>query len=602
MMTKMRELSKVFIIIVALSFIGLMVFEWGANYSGKTRQNDVVGEVNGHKLKYEQFSKLYQQMYQEERARSGKSEFTEEDLQKMRDAVWERFIQRVLFQEEMERLGISVTDSEIVYQIYNYPLEDFKRHPAFQTNGVFDMQKYRAAFSNPQIPWAQVEDIYRQQLPFIKLQSIITSTVRVSDEEVLDAFKKKTLKAKAEYLAVLANHFNSQKIKVSDDEIQAYYNAHKEDFKQNEERSLNYVLFPIQTDAKDTSHVLAEFDNIKKRLANGEDFNQLAKEYSEDPSVSKNSGELGYFDRKSMVKPFSDAAFSAKVGSVVGPIETQFGYHLIKVEDRKKENGVLKVKASHILMKVTPAPSRVESIESKARFFSEDAKDHGFEAMAKKEGYTVLNTGFFEEGAGFIPGIGQNLAIMNWTFTAKPNDVSGVYRLEKRGFVVVSLAKIKKAGYKPLENEKTFIESRLRFEKAKELARAFAESLKPKVQSNIPFKTIAEQDTSGKVIYDVTPMFTIEQPIPKIGRAIEFSATAFALQPGEKSDLIETQRGFYYLKLLEKTKFDSSAFAAQKETLRRQLLNQKQTQTFQKWYNDLRAKADIIDNRKAFNL
>ena len=298
MMTKLREFSKVFIIIVAASFIGLMVFEWGADYSGKRSQaQNIVGSVNGHKLSYSMFSELYQQLYENQRARTGDESMDDNQLKMLRDQVWEQFIQRTLFGEEMKKLGISVSDSEIVYQIYNYPLDDFKRVPAFQTNGVFDMQKYRAALGNPNIPWMQVEEIYRQQIPFIKLQNIVSNTVRVTDEEVLDTYEKENLKAKVEYLSIAANSFSIKDEEVSDTEIKDFYNAHKEDYKQNEKRELSYVLFPVKTTAEDTSRVFSDFDDIKKRLANGEDFNQLALIYSMDPSVQKNKGDLDYFEK-----------------------------------------------------------------------------------------------------------------------------------------------------------------------------------------------------------------------------------------------------------------------------------------------------------------
>ena len=229
MMTKLREFSKIFIIIIALSFIGLMVFEWGMNYSGKSNEPQFVGKVNGHELKYKMFSDLYQKTYQDQRARSGKTQFNDTELQQLRDMVWERFIQQTLFQEEMDKLGISVSDSEIVYQIYNYPLDDFKKHPSFQTDGVFDISKYHAAFGNPNIPWRQVEQIYREQIPFIKLQNIITSTARISDKEIMDEFIRTNLKARVDYLAIPARKFENNNITVSDAEIEAYYNAHKEE-------------------------------------------------------------------------------------------------------------------------------------------------------------------------------------------------------------------------------------------------------------------------------------------------------------------------------------------------------------------------------------
>ncbi len=601
MMSKLREFSKIFIIIIAVSFIGLMVFQWGMNYSGKQKGNNKVGTVNGHDLTYPVFSDMYQQMYQEERARSGKENFSDEDLQRLRNQVWERFIQRILFKEQMEKLGITVSDSEIVYQIYNYPLQDFKKHPAFQTNGIFDINKYHAAFGNPNIPWMQVEQIYREQIPYLKLQQVITSTANVSDEEVKDEFIRTNLKAKAEYLEVAARRFEKG-ITASDAEIEAYYNAHKEDFKQNEKRKLSYVMFPIQTTKEDTARILKEFNGIRERLASGEKFSDLADEYSEDPSVKTNHGDLGYFERGAMVKAFSDAAFSAKKGEVVGPVQTAYGLHLIKVEDRKKENGKWKVKASHILMKVTPAPSRVEEIENSARYFSEDAKDNGFDKQAKTLKYDVKQTNFFEETGSFIPGIGNNLAIMNFAFSGKLNDVSGVYRLDDKGFVVVSVSAIQPAGYKSLESQKRIITNRIKFEKAKAKAKAFAVKIGEKVKKGVPFTQIAAEDTSHATIARTTPEFTMAGTIPGIGRSPEFAGAAFALEPGQTSNLVEADRGFFYIKLLSKTTFDSSAFNQQKAALQSRLLNTKRNRIFQKWYEDLKANADIVDNRKQFNL
>jgi peptidyl-prolyl cis-trans isomerase D len=603
MMTKLREFSKLFIIIVAASFIGLMVFEWGANYSGKRSQaQNIVGSVNGHELTYSMFSELYQQLYENYRARTGESNMDDNTLKMLRDQVWEQFIQRTLFEEQMKKLGITVSDSEIVYQIYNYPLDDFKQHPAFQTNGVFDMQKYRQALGNPNIPWLQVEEIYRQQIPFVKLQNIISNTVRVSDQEVLDEYKKDNLKVNVEYLGINASSFSIPDEAVTEDEIEQFYNEHKEDYKQNEKRQLSYVLFPVKTTKEDTNRVFADFKEIKKRLENGDDFNELALIYSMDPSAQQNKGELGYFAKGDMAKPFSDAAFSAKVGEIVGPVQTSFGWHLIKVEDKKVEDGKEKVKASHILIKVTPSRSTEEEQESKANYFSDDAKESGFNVIAQRDSLEVMRTSLFEEQTDFIPGIiGRNPAIVNFAFASKLNEVSGVYRLDA-GYVVLTVSQIQKAGYQDIESVRRLLESRVRSEKAKERAREYAVTLKPKVDSDTPFKTIASQDTAKKVQYNVTGMITMDSNIRGLGKSVEFTATAFSLEPGQRSDMVDTDRGYYYLHLLEKTSFDSSAFNAQKEAISRRLLSQKKNQIFSEWYASLKERADIKDNRTYFNL
>ncbi len=601
MMTKLREFSKFFIILVAAAFIALMVFEWGANYSSKSRKRDTVGEVNGQKLTYSQFNELFQQLYREESARTGKTNFTDDDMQKLRDQVWERFVQQTLFQEEMKHLGIAVSDSEVVYQIFNYPLEDFKKHPAFQTDGVFDIKKYRAALGNPNIPWKQIEQIYREQIPYVKLQNIITNTVRVSEEEIRDDFEKNNIKMKVEYLGASTFQFLSDSIKVNDEEIKEYYKTHKDEFVQEERRQLAYVKFQIKTTKQDTMSVLKEFDSIKQRLANGENFNDLALEYSEDPSVKNNKGELGYFARGDMVKPFEEAAFNAKVGDIVGPIQTAYGFHLIKVEDKKKENGKLKVKVSHILMKVHPAPSHVESVETNARLFSEDAKNHGFMEQAKMNGYEVNTTPLFTEEGDFVPGIGNHAAIKAFAFAAELNEVSNFYRIDN-GYIVVSVTKIEPKGYRPLEAVKQVIENRIRLDKARDLARKYIHQFDDKIKAGEEFEKIAQSDPSKKLRYDVTGMFSLASTVPGIGYSVEFNATAFALKPGEISDLVETDRGFYYLKLLEKTKFDSAAFNAQKESIKNRLLNEKRSQIFTNWYEQLKEKADIVDNRRMFNL
>ena len=602
MMTKLREFSKVFIIIVAAAFIGLMVFEWGADYGTRSRVRDTVGSVNGKKLTYGLFTDLYQQLFEGQRARMGDVNFDENDLRQLREQVWEQFIQRTLFEEEMKKLGIAVSDSEIVYQLYNYPLEDFKQHPAFQTDEIFDISKYRAALGDPNIPWLQVEEIYRQQIPFVKLQNIITNTVRVTDQEVLDSYRRQNMKTKVEYLAVNAANFNNPEIEISEAELRKFYNQHKNDYRQEEKRQISYVVFPLKTTARDTGHVFSEFEQIKQRLANGEDFSLLAFEYSMDPSVQKNRGDLGFFDREAMVKPFADAAFAAKVGDIVGPVATSFGFHLIKVEDRRGTPGKEEVKASHILLKVTPAPSASEEQEMKARFFSEDAQSDGFQKMAEQENLQVITTSFFEERSGFIPGgIGNNPAIMNFAFASKLNDVSGVYRLDD-GFVVLTVSQIQPQGFQDFESVSRLIENRVRLEKAKQNTRNFALQIAEDVRSGKELKAIADADDSGNFKYEVTGMFTINGNVPGVGRATEFNATAFALDIGQRSDLIETDRAFYYIHVLEKTDIDMVAFEIQKEQLRRRMLTQKRNQIFNDWYDELKQKAKIEDNRKMFNL
>ncbi|MCB0280940.1 MAG: SurA N-terminal domain-containing protein [Calditrichae bacterium] len=598
MMTQMRQMSKAVFIIIAVAFIGLIVFEWGADV-GRGGADTTVGEVNGRKLSYNEFNDMYQNVYQNERART-QGEIDERTLDALRNRVWDQFVQSTLLQEEMDKLNIAVTDSEIVYQIMNYPLDELKQNPGLQTNGVFDMSKYRAALNDPNVPWNQIEEFYRQQIPFKKLQNIITNSVRVSESEIKDDYFRKNIKAKVEYLAILSARFQSN-IEASDAEIEEFYKEHKDEYKQNEQRDLAYVVFEVKPTHADTNRIFEDVATIKERLSLGEDFNTLALEFSEDPTVNKNKGDLGFFDRKTMVKPFTDAAFDAKVGDLVGPVETQFGYHLIKIEDKKTENGVEKVKASHILLKITPGSSTMIEKEDQAKLFAADAEEMGWDAAVNEMKLESKSTGFFEEQFGNVPGFGRNTAVSAFAFISNLNTISSVYSVDQ-GYAVFKVNGVKESGIKPLEDVKQLIENRVKLEKAKELAHEYAQKVGEKVSQDIPFKEIADADTSKKVTFNTTPLFSINQSVSGVGRYPEFSATAFNLEVGQKSGLIEAEYGYYFQKLLEKTPFDSSAFNAQKPAIKTRLLNEKKNQIFTEWYNKLKEEATIVDNRKKFGI
>ncbi len=600
MMTKMRQMSKWIFYIVGIAFIALIVFEWGADVN-RGGGDTTVGEVNGTKLSLQEFNDMARNALESERART-KGEISEQRSQQIKEQVWEQFVRGVLFKEEMEKLHIAVSDSEIVYQIMNHPLNEFKQDPNLQTNGVFDMNKYRAALSNPQIPWAQIEAYYRDQIPYQKLQNLISSSVRVSPAEIKDEFIRKNVKAKVEYLAVLSNRFRG-KTTASEDDLQDWYEKHKDEYKRDENRDLAYVLFEVKPTARDTQNVFNDIAKIKERLSLGEDFSTLALEYSEDPSASQNKGDLGYFDRNSMVKPFSDAAFAAKPGEIIGPIKTRYGYHIIKVEDKKKENGVEKVKASHILLKIVPGPTTLAEQEDRARAFADDAKSNGWDETVAANNYTVKTTGFFEEKSGIVPGIGRNAAVMAFAFMSEKGDISTMYTInDGKAYAVFMLNDILPAGYKPLSEVKALVENEVKFDKARALARAYALKFEDDVKSGKAFKTIAESDTGKIVKYDVTRMFALSESVPGVGRIPEFNGTAFRLKPGEVSDMIDTPSGMFYQKLIEKSAFDSSAFNDQKELIRLRILNARRAAVFQKWYEELKEKASIVDNRKKFNI
>lgn len=133
----------------------------------------------------------------------------------------------------------------------------------------------------------------------------------------------------------------TQKLIITDKDTKAYYDEHPEAFKQSEEVKAGHILIKVDSDADAAKKAKAreKIEKVQTKLKNGEDFSTLAKEYSEGPSNVK-GGDLGYFKRGQMVKPFEEAAFKIKPNEVSDIVETQFGYHLIKVFEKKPEGAI----------------------------------------------------------------------------------------------------------------------------------------------------------------------------------------------------------------------------------------------------------------------
>jgi peptidyl-prolyl cis-trans isomerase C len=131
------------------------------------------------------------------------------------------------------------------------------------------------------------------------------------------------------------------KVHISDEDAKSFYDGHPDLFKEPEQVKASHILLKVEADAEPAKkeEIRKKMEGIKKRLDKGEDFAVLAKEFSQGPSAEK-GGDLGFFGRGKMVKPFEDAAFSLKPGEVSGIVETPFGYHLIKVFDKKAERTI----------------------------------------------------------------------------------------------------------------------------------------------------------------------------------------------------------------------------------------------------------------------
>ncbi len=224
--------------------------------------------------------------------------------------------------------GICAGDEAVIAKIGDrkITLSEFKRIIDY-----FDVDRQKMLESNPQLK----ETVLKQ---FV--QSIVISDL--AKEKGFD--KNKEIKEQLQFFSdnFIANEYLKRevaaKISISDDELKTYYDTHAEEFKTPEMVKARHILVKVDASAPDDDKKKAreKADSLLKKIKEGEDFAKLASDVSDDPGSKSRGGDLGFFPKGRMVKPFEDAAFALNVGDVSGIVETQFGYHIIKVEEKKE--------------------------------------------------------------------------------------------------------------------------------------------------------------------------------------------------------------------------------------------------------------------------
>lgn len=599
-MEKMRNYTKAFLIILVLAFVGTIVFDWGMDVTGWRTQNTTIAHVNGKAIAAQTFSQVYEQELENMRRRSG-AELSESQLDFLRNQVYENLVRDELISQEIQKRGIKATDKEIVHYIFDAPPEIIKQQETFKNeNGQFDQGKYQAALRDPGADWRPLEEYLRRSLPYQKFQDRFDATVLVTESQVKEEYLKRNQKVTVRYVLFPMDKYRQHAAAIEAKDLEKYYSEHREkEFKDPEKRVIDYVTFSTRPSAKDSQQVRDLALTLKERAQAGEDFAELARKYSEDESNRERGGDLGFFKSGSMVKPFEDAAFAAAVGEIVGPVQTGFGLHLIKVAEKKTENNALSVKASHILLKFNTSNETITAARDSAAYFASAAKETSWEETLQSEKKHAQTSAAFVEGTGFVPGLGVNRTASRFIFKSAKGSVSEPFEAQQ-SYVVLRVKDIQPERIKTLEEAKPEIESKLQSEKWKQAAQQAAEKFYAELLQKGPaaFEEMAARDS--------LEIKVTEQPfnrsgfVPGIGRDQAFIGAAFALKGQEFSKPVKGMRGSYILQLVQLDPFDEADYNARKDAIRSQLTENAKQQAFNEWYAHLKSKAKIEDHRDLF--
>jgi peptidyl-prolyl cis-trans isomerase D len=694
LMTKMRDNMAGIFAVFAVMFILYIIFDWGMDLLGRRsrQQGDVVGDVNGRPIHSREMSDIIKNLSESQKQQMGR-DVDDESSQQLRDQAWNMLVNQILIDGEVRKLGLSVTDQELIDWVRGDNPPEFLKRQFTDSTGMFNRAAYESALSDPQnsAVWVQIEAALRRQRLQEKFQSALQATVRVSEGEIHDRFMDENLHLKAEYVLFEAeNMVKDSDVVVTDDDIKKYYNENQDEFKRKATRRLKYVLFPEVPSHEDTTGVIRDLDEfaqearngsdflqlvkanselpasqaffkrgelsairdsavfssrsgqivgplkdtdgyhlikvleekkskeevirashillripqskdsvevwkkareLTQRARRGEDFAELAREYSSDGSASK-GGDLGWFGKGRMVKPFESAAFNAKVGEIVGPVRSQFGLHIIKVTGRSNRE----VKIADIFLSVKPSSQTRTAIRGHADDFSYLASQGDFDKEASLSKYNVVETPPFSKGT-VIPGIGFSDEVQRFAFEKKLGDVSDPLKTNT-GYGVFKISEAKDEGVAPLSEVKETIRTKVLLKKKIAKVGEYAEEIRKKLQPTDSLGIISKFDPSLKVVE--TGDFTPSRWLPTLGRDDDFIGKVLSLKVGEISLAFAGRRGYFIVKLLDRTEPDSAQYQVKKTTIRDQLLQEKRNRYLGEWMNTLKEKADIVDNRDRF--
>ncbi len=598
MMRAMRENAKWIFYILAVAFIGWLVFDVGMGITGRgSTRSDVVLKVNGREVHLAEYESALQAGYEQWRRQSGRT-LTREDEQQVQNEVINQFTQALLLEQQYRKFGITVSDEELIQAAQSSPPPEVMQAPEFQTNGQFDItkwQRYLSGAADPQF-LRSLEARYRQAIPQMKLAQYLTSDIYIPDAKLWRIYRDQHESVTVAVVPIRPEQIPDQDAPVSDAELEQYSAAHKADFKRPAMAFLSFVAQPRLADAADSAAALARARRVREEIARGAKFEDVAKRESADTGSGAHGGDLGWIKRD---EPGFEPQFFAALrrlgpGALSQPVPSSFGYHLIKVDAARGDS----VHVRHILIPVEPQGKHLELVEARAdtldKFAGVQTDGSRLDSVARKLNLPLARAPRLIEGDRMVLGRYVIPDVSVWAFEARVGETSPVIDA-RPAFYVFRLDSLTPAGTPPLADIREPVLAAARMAKKRELVRQRAERAAQELGSGPSLVDAAA--AHGLAAQKVGP-FTRLAPPPVLQDFPLAVGAAFGLRPGARSGLIPGSNGYVVVQALSRTKADSAAWVKQKDAQREGLLQAARQARIQAYTAAIKERAKIVDRRK----
>ena len=616
-----RNASAAWVKVMFVAIVVVFVF-WGIGSVVGGQKAQIVARINDQLVEpadfyrtYNNLTRMYQDLYKDKLQPEMLKNFN------LKNQAMDQLVRAELMRQEAQRLGLRVGDSELQQSIATVP--------AFQQNGRFDKDTYLRTLRANNFTPGEFEDEQRDDLLARKLQDLVASGVHVSEAEVKDRYlydnEKVNLKfvklegaafvpevkltdaevqayydghqqkfrepdrLRVEYVQYAPDHF-ADKVEITDEAVQQYYSDHQTDYSKPEQVHARHILFKVSPDnaPEMKEAVRKKAEDVLKKVKAGEDFAGLAKQYSEDSSAEQ-GGDLGSFSRGKMVPPFEEAAFSLAAGATSEIVESPFGFHIIKVESKEEARTQ---PLDEVRAQVVQALKQ-EKAHDVAHAAANDAhtKVQGgapLASVAQADGLAVTAPAAFSETEG-VATVGRQLADAALTVDA---GALGPVVDAPQGFLVFRVVEKIPAHVPPLAEIRERVETAARTDRADALAKSKADALLPEVQKS-GLDAVA---TAQKLTVEETGPFTrVGGYIPNIGNVPDLKKEAFQLTPDKPvAPAVYNASGSSVLAALkERIAATDQDFAQQKDQLTKQADERRKQQVLEEFVNYLKAHANV---------
>ncbi len=537
-------------------------------------------------------------------------------------------VQRAILKHEADRMNLQVSDEDLRRELETGPFAQYLFPNGKYIGDDAYIDFVQRAFGN-QLSRAEFESQVKSDMELNRLQALITGGVSVSDNAVREAYKTDGTKVKFDYVVISADdvrkgvnpsdaelqaffkkdaaryasampetrkiqyvafdasNLPGGKPQVSDADVLAYYNAHKEQYEVKEQVKTRHILIsvPAGADAKTDAAAKAKAEDLLKQVKAGGNFADLASKNSDDPGSKTQGGELPMYPTSGLDPAYAKAAMALNPGQTSDVVKSQFGYHIIQTEQKEPAHTkpVAEVKAE--IMPILEQQRAGAAEQTFASTLAADAKKNGLDKAAAAKGLHVVTTDYVAKD-GVIPGLADGSPLLTQAFAVvKGADPAPVATGE--GYAVFQVTDVKPKHAPDFAAYKAHILEDYREEQVPTLLNAQLNKLedRAKVLNDLK-KAAAEMNLAVKT----SDLVGKDGQVPDIGAMSGQGSVAFSLAKGAISGPINTGRTGIVLSVVDKQEPTAEDIAKNFAATREGLLNQQRDEIFRVYIGELTQK------------